>query len=103
MTIQKFYTVKQFSSFNNIKEGTVRNWIFQSEEIGFNKCIYRIGRKILISQEKFEIWMEGNPESTEVDGVASEKMIKKYLEINKYISTLGDKDLGELFEYLGID
>lgn len=42
----------------NFTEGSIRWWIFNSTENGFNSCIVRIGRKVLIDLDKFEQWIE---------------------------------------------
>ncbi|MBY0293468.1 MAG: hypothetical protein K2W92_09315 [Alphaproteobacteria bacterium] len=39
-------------------EGGIRALIFRAERNGFNKCIRRIGRKILISKSAFSCWIE---------------------------------------------
>ncbi|RLU00600.1 hypothetical protein [Ketobacter sp.] len=42
----------------NITESSLRWLIFNGHENGFNKCIVRIGRKILIDLELLELWMD---------------------------------------------
>lgn len=97
---QKFYTVAQFCEKEGLTQGTVRMWIFNAKTNGFSKCIYRIGKKILISHEKFCQWMENSPDNKEIhqDEVASKKAIQELLQVNRRILLLNDKDLGELFE-----
>ncbi|AUM12471.1 hypothetical protein [Ketobacter alkanivorans] len=42
----------------NITESSLRWLIFNGSENGFNQCIVRIGRKILIDLDKFESWLD---------------------------------------------
>jgi len=39
-------------------ESSLRWLIFNASENGFNHCVRRIGRKVLIDLEKFEEWMD---------------------------------------------
>lgn len=41
-----------------ITESSLRWLIFNGRENGFNNCIVRIGRKVLIDLDKFEQWMD---------------------------------------------
>lgn len=42
-------------------EPALRWWIFNAQTNGFEKCIVRVGRKILIDIPKFEEWVASNP------------------------------------------
>jgi len=39
-------------------ESSIRWLIFNSKENGFDACIRRIGKKILIDLDQFEIWLD---------------------------------------------
>lgn len=98
---QTFLTVNQFCQKNSLTTGCVRSWIFNAGKNGFNKCIFRIGKKILISQEKFYQWMESNPAmpSNQKDvEMANKNLVEKLIDINERILVLSDENLGELFE-----
>jgi hypothetical protein len=97
---QKFYTVAQFCEKEGLTQGTVRMWIFNAKTNGFSKCIYRIGKKILISHQRYCEWMEDAPDNKEIpqEEVAGKKAIEDFLELNRKILLLNDKDLGVLFE-----
>lgn len=101
-SLLKYYSVEQFCQTNALTNGTVRNWIFNGKKIGFDKCVYRIGKKILIRQDKFEEWMESNPsdpENIKEDEIMSSiKVIEKAIVINQKILTLSDLEIGNLFE-----
>jgi hypothetical protein len=38
--------------------GGLRHLIFNEESNGFNTCVIRVGRKILIDLDRFETWIE---------------------------------------------
>ncbi len=97
---QKFYTVAQFCEKEGLTQGTVRMWIFNGKTNGFSKCVYRIGKKILISHDKFCEWMGGAPDAKEIEEnkIADKKTIQDFLQLNRKILLLSDKNLGELFE-----
>lgn len=100
--LKKYYTVNQFCQANGLTNGAVRNWIFNKEKIGFDKCVYKIGKKILIRQDKFEEWMESNPSNPknieEDEIMSSTEIIKDAIAINEKILTLSDLEIGNLFE-----
>ena len=53
------YTVKDFvENVDWLTEGSLRWLIFNRETNGFNKCIRRMGNRILISAPDFEEWIE---------------------------------------------
>ena len=61
MTIKIYLTVKQFIEKHLVfSNGSLRALIFNSEKNGLAKsgAIVRIGRKILISEEKFFCWID---------------------------------------------
>lgn len=43
--------------------GTVRHYIFNARNNGFDKCMRRLGRKILISESLFVKWLHETTES----------------------------------------
>jgi hypothetical protein len=56
----RLLTVKQLPShYPAFSEGAIRWLIFNEKENGFNRCVRRIGRKILIDLNKFESWIDG--------------------------------------------
>ena len=40
--------------------GGLRHLIFNSKANGFNRCVVRSGRRILINETKFFEWLDGN-------------------------------------------
>ena len=95
---QKFYTVAQFCEKQELTQGAVRMWIFNAKTNGFNKCIYRVGKKILISESKFHEWMGGSPDCPEEEVMSDKKTIESYLKVNRSILSLSDEYIGKLFE-----
>ena len=59
VSVDDFVTIRQLTTSNPaFTEGGIRALIFRAESNGFNKCIRRIGRKILISKSAFSRWIE---------------------------------------------
>ncbi|OJW47443.1 MAG: hypothetical protein BGO67_08430 [Alphaproteobacteria bacterium 41-28] len=59
ISVDDFVTIRQLTTSNPaFTEGGIRALIFRAESNGFNKCIRRIGRKILISKSAFSHWIE---------------------------------------------
>ena len=54
-TVKKLPLLYPDASFT---ESSVRWLIFNSRENGFDSCIRRIGRKVLIDVEAFEEWLD---------------------------------------------
>tara|TARA_B100001750_G_C15433593_1_gene559636 strand:- start:578 stop:772 length:195 start_codon:yes stop_codon:yes gene_type:complete len=53
-------TVRQFSQKHPaFPEGGLRFLIFNAEKNGFSACIRRMGRKVLIDEEAFFDWIDG--------------------------------------------
>ncbi len=53
------YTVRQFSQkYPAFPEGGLRYLIFHAKSNGFQGCIRRLGRKILINEHDFFAWIE---------------------------------------------
>ena len=51
ISVDDYVTIRQLTTSNPaFTEGGVRALIFRAEQNGFNRCIRRIGRKILISK-----------------------------------------------------
>lgn len=47
----------------DITENTLRWFIHKRKTNGFEKCIYRMGSKILIDLDAFENWMAEKPQA----------------------------------------
>jgi hypothetical protein len=41
-----------------VSESSIRWWIFNSKTNGFESCVRRLGRKILIDLDAFEAWID---------------------------------------------
>lgn len=58
-SVDDYVTIRQLVTNNPaFTEGGIRALIFRAEYNGFNSCIRRIGRKILISKSAFSYWIE---------------------------------------------
>ena len=58
-TIPNLLTVKQFSEKHAaFPEGGMRYRIFHSDKNGFDRCIRRVGAKVLINEIEFFKWIE---------------------------------------------
>jgi len=58
---KRLSTVKNLPSFYpdaGFTESSIRWLIFNSGENGFNHCIRRVGRKVLIDLDSFNEWMD---------------------------------------------
>ena len=59
ISVDDFVTIRQLTTSNPaFTEGGIRALIFRADYNGFNSCIRRIGRKILISKSAFSHWIE---------------------------------------------
>jgi len=59
ISVDDYVTIRQLTTSNPaFTEGGIRALIFRAERNGFNSCIRRIGRKILISKSAFSRWIE---------------------------------------------
>ncbi len=58
MSIQNLRTIKQAASETIFPENTLRWWVFQSPENGFDKVIRRVGRRIYVDLQELEGWIE---------------------------------------------
>ena len=59
ISVDDYVTIRQLTTSNPaFTEGGIRALIFRAERNGFNRCIRRIGRKILISKSAFSHWIE---------------------------------------------
>jgi hypothetical protein len=57
--IKDYLTIKQLTTENPaFTEGGIRSLIFHANKNGFENCIRRIGRRILISRNAFTNWIE---------------------------------------------
>ncbi len=58
-TIPSLLTVKQFSQkYPAFPEGGMRYRIFYADKNGFDRCIRRVGAKVLIVEAEFFKWIE---------------------------------------------
>lgn len=57
LAISPRLTVKSFCAKHDWPEGGLRHLIFHKPD-GFERCIRRVGRKILIVEEEFFQWIE---------------------------------------------
>lgn len=56
---RRFATVNQTSQiYPAFTVSSLRYLIFNRKTNGFDKCIYRVGRKILIDVDLFEAWID---------------------------------------------
>lgn len=61
--VDDFVTIRQLTTNNPaFTEGGIRALIFRAKRNGFQSCIRRIGRKILISKSAFALWIESQNE-----------------------------------------
>jgi hypothetical protein len=59
VSVDDYVTIRQLATkYPAFTEGGIRALIFRSKSNGFDSCIYRIGRKILISKSAFSHWIE---------------------------------------------
>ena len=59
VSVDDFVTIRQLTTSNPaFTEGGIRALIFRADRNGFNRCIRRIVRKILISKSAFSHWIE---------------------------------------------
>jgi len=59
ISVDDYVTIRQLTTSNPaFTEGGIRALIFRADNNGFNRCIRRIGRKILISKSAFSQWIE---------------------------------------------
>lgn len=56
-TQAKWASVKQVAQQYPFSEGSLRYWIFHSKSNGLEKCLRKIGRKIVINIVQFEEWI----------------------------------------------
>lgn len=61
--MNKFLTFKQASArYPAFTEPSFRWLRFNGEENGFNSCVVKVGRKVLLNIERFEPWLESKSE-----------------------------------------
>lgn len=64
-TEQTLLTVKQFSEeYKAFNEGGLRHLIFHADTNGFNSCIRRIGRRVLLHVPSVFEWVEKENQKT---------------------------------------
>jgi hypothetical protein len=66
ISVEDYVTIRQLVTTNPaFTEGGIRALIFRANHNGFNRCIRRIGRKILISKSAFSNWIEAQNEEAQ--------------------------------------
>lgn len=61
--MNKFLTFKQASAcYPAFTEASFRWLRFNGNENGFNNCVIKVGRKVLLNTERFEPWLESQGE-----------------------------------------
>ena len=60
MSLKNLRTVKQTAAETPFTENTIRWWIFQAPENGFEKVMKRVGGRIFIDLAALEKWIEGD-------------------------------------------
>ncbi len=56
---KRLATIKEFCRENTqFREGGIRALIFHSDDNGFRKVLVRVGRKILLDVDAFELWLD---------------------------------------------
>lgn len=63
MSLKNLRTVKQAAAETPFSENTIRWWIFQSPENGFQKVIRRVGGRIFIDLAELEKWIESSADN----------------------------------------
>jgi hypothetical protein len=59
MDVQNLLTVAQLAELNPaLSETTVRWWIFNAAEFGFDRCLVRVQRRVFIDRVALEEWLE---------------------------------------------
>ena len=59
VNVDDYITIRQLATrYPAFTEGGIRALIFRAKSNGFDSCIRRIGRKILISKSAFSQWIE---------------------------------------------
>lgn len=63
--IPNLLTVRQFcQKYPAFPEGGLRYRIFHADKNGFNRCIRRVGTKVLINEGEFFRWVEDQNQSS---------------------------------------
>lgn len=57
---QQFMTVKEASRLFPFSESSLRYLLFHSHANGLERCLRRIGKKILINRIDFESWLDAH-------------------------------------------
>jgi hypothetical protein len=58
---KQYLTVRKLvEKYSFVTSSSIRWYIFHGAQNGFNKCIRRLGRKILIDEQAFFAWVDSN-------------------------------------------
>lgn len=64
--IQKFAAVKELPKLHpSFSEPALRYLIFNAKKNGLDKCLRKIGRKILINVSAFESWVDSHKQEAQ--------------------------------------
>lgn len=61
-TQMKWASVRQLAKIYPFSESSLRYWLFNSKTNGLEKCLRRIGTKLLINLEEFDHWIDSHKE-----------------------------------------
>ncbi len=65
--VPRLFTVKEWVRVHGTPaEGGLRRLIFSASQNGFDKCVRRIGRRVLIHEDEFFKWIERTNSSDDV-------------------------------------
>lgn len=67
MGLKDLRTVKQAAVETPFSENTIRYWIFQAPENGFQNVIRRVGGRIFIDLAELEIWIEASADAARLE------------------------------------
>lgn len=61
MCFENLLSVSDISKINpTFSESTIRWWIFNADQTGFDSCLVRVGGRVYIDRLAFDEWLESN-------------------------------------------
>lgn len=70
----EYLTVAQLSKrYPVFTVGSIRHIMYKRHENGFNRCIRKIGKKVIISVKDFKVWLDS--QTAKKDDVVIEKTL----------------------------